>query len=391
MAAVVKPGCAYARLTRDERVQIEALWKADHTVTEIARVLDRPISTISREIKRNGFMPYTAEQRHARAPRARWGLRSHERVYRKTYTAKEAAKRAREREHLKPRPAKFSDPRLCVLVASLLVARWSPQQVSGWLRTFHADRPDWQVSHEAIYQALFCQPRGELRREVERQVALAQAEGRIEDGPGDHRRVLRQGRVARRPQEKIAAGVRSRRAPKAWAADWHISTRPAEAEDRAVPGHWEGDLVIGKGGHSAIITLVERSTRYVLLGALPDGRRDSAAVIEVLSGLIGRLPEHLRRSLTWDNGVEMAEHATFRVATGCPVYFAAPHSPWQRGSNENTNGLLRQYFPKGVTDFRTVTQARLDQVAHELNGRPRMTLGWDCPARVLDRVVALAA
>jgi transposase, IS30 family len=174
-----------------------------------------------------------------------------------------------------------------------------------------------------------------------------------------------------------------------WIGEFRISARPAEADDRAVAGHWEGDLLIGARGKSAIITLVERSTRYVLLGALPHGR-DSGAVIGVLSGLAQRLPQHLRRSLAWDQGNEMAEHARFTVATDCPVFFCDPHSPWQRGANENTNGLLRQYFPKGSFDFTTLDQAALDEVAHEVNGRPRQTLGWDTPAQRLDHLLQAA-
>jgi IS30 family transposase len=157
-----------------------------------------------------------------------------------------------------------------------------------------------------------------------------------------------------------------------------------------VPGHWEGDLLIGAYGRSAIVTLVERSTRFVMLGALPDGRA-SQAVISVLGQLIGRLPIELRRSLTWDQGAELARHAEFSVATNCPVYFCDPHSPWQRGSNENTNGLLRQYFPKTTTDFRAISQHQLDTVAQQLNGRPRKTLQWQTPAEALHAVLVATA
>jgi IS30 family transposase len=174
-------------------------------------------------------------------------------------------------------------------------------------------------------------------------------------------------------------------------AGFHISDRPAEAGDRAVPGHWEGDLIIGARGSSAIITLVERATRYVMLGALPHSRV-SEDVTGVLTTLMGRLPGELRKTLTWDQGAEMARHATFTLATDCRVFFCDPHSPWQRGSNENTNGLLRQYFPRSSTDFRTWTQEALDEVARELNGRPRETLNWRNPAQTLDNfLVATAA
>jgi len=233
----------------------------------------------------------------------------------------------------------------------------------------HPDRPELQVSPETIYQALYVQGRGNLRAELARQVAL------------------RSGRTRRRAQASPAGAVRSRRP---WVEGFHISARPAEATDRAVPGHWEGDLLIGAYGRSAIVTLVERSTRFVMLGALPDGRA-SQAVIGVLGQLIGRLPVELRRSLTWDQGPELARHADFSVASGCPVYFCDPHSPWQRGSNENTNGLLRQYFPKTSTDFRTLTQADLDTIARELNGRPRETLHWKNPAEALNEVLVATA
>jgi IS30 family transposase len=243
--------------------------------------------------------------------------------------------------------------------------RWSPQQIAARLRRDYPDRPEMWVSHETIYQAIYVQGRGHLRAELARQVAL------------------RSGRVRRRPQALAAGAVRSGRA---WTQGLNIATRPVEVEDRAVPGHWEGDLLIGAEGASAIITLVERTTRYVMLGRLPHGWA-AEGVAEVLSALAARLPAHLLRSLTWDCGVEMARHPRFTVATGCPVYFCDPHHPWQRGSNENTNGLLRQYFPKGRADFHTVSQDQLDAVAAELNGRPRKTLGWDTPAEALDKLL----
>ena len=223
-----------------------------------------------------------------------------------------------------------------------------------------------RVSHETIYQAIYLQARGNLRAELTRQVAL------------------RSGRAARRRRPAAGAAVRSSRP---WLG-LHISARPAEAADRAVPGHWEGDLVIGRNGSSAIATLVERATRYLILVALPDSRV-SEHVISQLRAAMSGLPRTLRRSLTWDQGTEMAAHHTFTLATDCPVYFCDPHAPWQRGSNENTNGLLRQYYPKGVTDFRHITQRQLDTVAAELNGRPRQTLAWQTPAEKLNQLLTV--
>jgi IS30 family transposase len=253
-------------------------------------------------------------------------------------------------------------------VVPKLVQRWSPRQISTWLQVRFPDRPELQVSHETIYQAIYYQARGGMRAELARQVAL------------------RSGRARRRPQSRAATAARS----KPWVTDLNICTRPAEATDRAVPGHWEGDLLIGARGASAIITLVERTTRYVMLGALP-GSRASDQVTTVLIDLMRRLPTELAKTLTWDQGAEMAAHATFTLATNCQVYFCDPHSPWQRGSNENTNGLLRQYFPRTSTDFRTWTQHDLDTIARELNGRPRQTLGWANPAETLNAYLVATA
>jgi IS30 family transposase len=220
-----------------------------------------------------------------------------------------------------------------------------------------------RVSHETIYLSLFVQARGALRKELTR--------------------YLRSGHATRRPLgHSIANGQGQLR------GTLHISQRPAEAEDRAVPGHWEGDLLFGKGMR-AIATLVERKTRFVLLIALPDGH-SAEVVADALAAKIAELPAQLRRSLTWDQGKEMAAHARFSVETGVPVYFCDPRSPWQRGSNENTNGLLRQYFPKR-SDLAPFSQADLDAVAAELNGRPRQTLGWKTPSQALDETVAMTA
>jgi IS30 family transposase len=252
-----------------------------------------------------------------------------------------------------------SDHRLHAAVAEKLLDDLSPQQISGRLLTEFPDDPGMRVSHETIYQALFLQARGELRT----QLKLALRTGRAQRVPHG----------STRPKQARIAGM------------VNISDRPPEVEDRAVPGHWEGDLIVGKGGKSQIATLVERRTRFVILARIPYDRcADRVSLI--LSRHIGRLPESLRQSLTWDQGVEMAAHAKFTVATNVPVFFCDPHSPWQRGSNENTNGLLRQYLPKG-TDLSGYTQAELDGIAAKLNRRPRQTLGFKTPAEVLDQLL----
>jgi IS30 family transposase len=250
-------------------------------------------------------------------------------------------------------------------VITRLEDRHSPQQIALRLREdFPDDRTMW-VSHETIYQAIYLQARGNLRAELTRQKAL------------------RSGRVNRRPRPAEAGAVRSNRP---WLG-LSISERPSEAADRAVPGHWEGDLLIGRNGATAIATLVERATRFVILVALPDSRV-SEHVIAQITTKMAQLPEELRRSLTWDQGSEMALHNRFSIATGCPVYFCDPHSPWQRGSNENTNGLLREYYPKGVHSFAATTQTDLDTTAAQLNRRPRETLNWRTPAEKLEQLLS---
>lgn len=320
-------------LTFADREEISRGLAANLSHQEIASRTRRYQSVISREVKRNGG---NIRYRAADAQRRAAGQRRRPKI------RKLAACR-----------------RLHDAVAERLAKDCSPQQVSERLRKDFPDDPEIRVSHETIYETLFVQARGELRT----QLKIALRSGRTERRP----------RGSTRPQQARIAGMVS------------IFERPAEAADRAVPGHWEGDLILGKGGKSQILTLVERQTRFVMLSRVPyDRGADRVAVL--LAQLVRRLPEQLFRSITWDQGVEMADHARFTVATGVPVYFCDPHSPWQRGSNENTNGLLRQYFPKG-TDLSIHTQAELDAVAGRLNHRPRQTLDWDKPVERLNHLL----
>jgi transposase, IS30 family len=324
-------------LSLAEREEIAVGRAAGLGVRAIAAALGRAPSTVSRELARNS------------GPRG----------YRATVAQQQAERRAR-----RPKQAKLAAcGALRELVQDWLAARWSPEQISAMLRATFPGQSEMQVSHETIYQAIYVQGRGALRRELAA--------------------CLRTGRALRTPRRQAAA--RTHRHPKV--PDMvMISERPAEAADRAVPGHWEGDLIIGAGNASAIGTLVERSTRFVLLLHLPTGY-DAPAVAAAMTEAISALPVHLRRSLTWDQGSEMAGHAQVTLATGLAIYFCDPHSPWQRGSNENTNGLLRQYFPKG-TNLAVHSKAHLDAVAAELNARPRKTLGWQTPAQALNRLLS---
>jgi IS30 family transposase len=351
-----------ARLSDRERLQIETLWRVGRSIPQIAEVIGRPRSTVWREVGR-----YHSYRHGHKNPLGRRGDRPGQGgLYRWGYLASRAQERATANAR-RPKTTRLGRNQLLrAEVLARLRQRHSPRQIAHGLRRDHPGQAGWSVSHETIYQAIYVQGRGSLREELKDQVAL------------------RSGRAHRRKRPVPGGAVRSARA---WATPaFHLTARPAEAADRAVPGHWEGDLLVGARGSSAIITLVERTTRYVMLGALP-GSRASEAVIDVLSGLAQRLPAHLLRSLTWDLGPEMAGHTGFTVITGCPVFFCDPHSPWQRGSNENTNGLLRQYFPRSTTDFRTKTQDALDEVAAELNGRPRMTLDWQTPAEALNQLL----
>ena len=325
-------------LSEDERIAIADRLLEGASMRAIAAALGRSPSTISREVARNAqpggrYRPHAA---HARA----------------------AARRPR------PRTRRLAlNAELRGVVARWLGMKWSPQQIAAMLRRRFPGRPEMHVCHETIYQALYVQGRGELRREI----AAA----------------LRSGRAYRRPRRQ--PGQRRPRFAEPMAM---ISDRPAEAADRAVPGHWEGDLIIGRDSASQIGTLVERASRYVLLVHLP-ASRDAPTVRDALAATMAGLPAQLKRSLTWDQGREMALARQFAAAADMPVYFCDPHSPWQRGTNENTNGLLRQYFPKG-TDLSRHPAARLDEVAAELNDRPRKTLDWETPAERLAKLLTPA-
>jgi transposase, IS30 family len=321
------------RLSLQDREEISRGLVAGESLRQIARRLGRSPSTISREVERAGG------RAHYRAAKAHHG----------------AYERAR-----RPKRHKLALGRLCDQVSTWLEELWSPEEISKRLSIDFPDDPEMRVSHETIYQSLFVQGRGELRRDLAR--------------------CLRTGRAKRRPHNRVSG-------------QGHlpgmvmISERPAEVEDRAVPGHWEGDLIIGKNNRSAVGTLVERTTRFVLLLHLPDGR-EADKVEAAMQSAISKLPQKLVRSITWDQGKEMANHAAFTVATGIPIYFCDPHSPWQRGSNENTNGLLRQYLPKGA-DLSLLGPTDLDRIAASLNNRPRETLGFMKPLEKLAELVAL--
>jgi IS30 family transposase len=341
-------------LQHAEREEIAVLLAAGCGVREIGRRLGRAPSTISREIRRNTRRVFAVPPGAARPGKGNW--RRTPAPYRAL-----AAQRRADRMSRRPKPAKLAgNARLRELVQDGLLAGWSPQQISARLKTEFGTRAEMLVSHETIYQSLYVQGRGALRRELAA--------------------CLRTGRALRKPRAR--ADARRSRIP----GMVMISDRPAEADDRAVPGHWEGDLIIGRNSRSAIGTLVERSTRYCLLLHLPE-RHGAGDVEQAMLKAIHQLPAHLWRSLTWDQGTEMAHHQAITLATGLPIYFCDPASPWQRGSNENTNGLLRQYFPKG-SDLSIHTAQHLDAVAIQLNGRPRKTLDWQTPAERLNELLS---
>ena len=323
------PRRAQRCLSMAEREEISRGVAAGEPCRQIAARLGRASSTVSRELARNGG-------RHR-------------------YRAQAADAAAFGRAQ-RPKPAKLRmELGLRAVVEAKLALRWSPQQIAGWLPLAYPQDPVMRVSHETIYLSLFVQSRGALGRELQR--------------------CLRTGRAMRYPQGKRLPQGRGQLRD-----ILHISQRPPEAADRAVPGHWEGDLIFGRRP-SAVGTLVERHSRYVLLFPLAEGVT-AQQVRPALTAAVLRLPQQLRRSLTWDQGREMAEHLQFTIDSGVQVYFCDPPSPWQRGTNENTNGLLRQYLPKGA-DLRQLDQAALDAIAAELNGRPRQTLAFKTPSQAL--------
>jgi IS30 family transposase len=323
------PQRAVRSLSAVEREEISRGLAAGESCRAIAQRLGRAPSTVSRELTRNGG--------------------------RRRYRA-QIADAAAYRRAVRPKPCKLAlDPRLRAVVEAKLTLCWSPEQIAGWLQVAYPDDPTMRISHETIYLSLYVPHRGALRRDL--------------------RGCLRTGRAMRHPRGKRLPQGRGQLIDTI-----PIHQRPAEADGRKVPGHWEGDLVLGKRP-SAVLTLVERTSRSVVLVALPAGWRASQ-VRPALTTAMGRLPEQLRRSLTWDHGKEMAEHARLTADTGVPVFFCDPRSPWQRASNENANGLVRQYLPR-TADLQRFSQADLDRIAAELNDRPRQIHGFQTPSHVL--------
>ena len=321
-------------LTMAEREEISRAVVTGHSIRTIASSLGRAPSTISREIGRNG------------------GLQS--------YRANQADEAAWERTR-RPKICKLVENRaLARIVARKLQSSWAPEQIAGWLKRTYPDNENYQVSHETIYRSLYIQARGALKKELTQ--------------------YLRRTRVMRRSRHHTQKTPDHGQITDAIS----ISERPASVEDRAVPGHWEGDLICGSH-NSQIATLVERHSRYVMLVKVDS--KDSETVVKALIKQAHKLPQELYKSLTWDRGSEMAAHKRFTMATDIQVYFCDPKSPWQRGSNENTNGLLRQYFPKGI-DLSGYTQAKLNTVARQLNERPRKTLNYETPAERFNACVA---
>jgi len=346
-----QPAGRYLSFT--EREEIFAGVERNDSIRQIAKRLERAPSTVLRELRRNMEHQYRTRSR----------LQGQSRTQPWDYRPSRAQRRA-DRQACRPKPAKLArDPELRKQIEGRLTAKLSPRQAAVELRCQFPDKPEMWVSHEAIYQSIYVQGRGALRKEL----AVC----------------LRSGRALRRPRRK------SKERPARIPGMVNISERPAEVEDRAIPGHWEGDLILGKNNQSAIGTLVERTTRYVMLLHLPNGY-GALEVEEAMIAATQRLPQMIWKSLTWDQGMELKNHVQIKLATGLDIYFCDPAKPWQRGSNENTNGLLRQYFPKG-TDLSLHGPDHLEFVAVEMNRRPRQTLGWLRPAQALARILSAAS
>ena len=329
------------RLRIEHRLTIAVGICANLTHGQIAHGIGFSRTTVGREIARHGgrddYDPYLAQMRA-------------------------------DRDARRPKARKIDESsRVRGYVLEKLSQRWSPMQISTTMKEDFPDDEEMRVSHEAIYQALYVQGKGALRQELKLEKAL------------------RSGRRNRLPQSRLAA---KRGKDKSWVEGCEISLRPAEVADRAVPGHWEGDLVIGGDMRSCLITLVERQTRFVLVSRLE--LHPTELVTSRLAKMVEEIPKALMRTITWDQGMEMASHRSFTKETGVKVYFCDPHSPWQRGTNENTNGLIRDYFPKG-TDFTKVTEEEVQEMQDQLNGRPRQTLGWQNPAEAFSRLLAKVA
>jgi IS30 family transposase len=377
-----------ARLTREQKQELWGRWKDGESIAGIARALDRFPDAVRDVLVKNGGIVPRVRTRSSKA----LTLRERERISRglalgqtiralamelgraastisreiqrhggrEAYRATAADERAWDNA-LRPKPCRLSsNGRLRRLVASKLQLLWSPQQIAGWLKLKYPDNKAMRMSHETIYRSLFIQARGVLKKELLAQLRLP--------------RLLRRSKLASTKNQSRGTIVDA----------VSISQRPPEVEDRAVPGHWEGDLIAG-AHNTYIATLVERRSRFTMLVKV--NGKDTQSVVSALSRQIKRLPTVLRKSVTWDRGMELASHQKFTIDTKVQVYFCDPHSPWQRGSNENTNGLLRQYFPSG-TDLSGYTQAQLDKVALRLNQRPRETLGFQTPAVMLRSTVA---
>jgi IS30 family transposase len=347
MEVMQMPG---ARLTVEQRRTIERSYRIGLSQGQIASIIGKDKATVSRELARSFSAP------GSRSPKARTA-RGGGVGYRRVYDA-ERAQRLSELHAQRPKPRRLDSGRLRKQVWTLLRADWSPEQIAEKLPTMFPNDPVMRVSHETIYQSLFVQTKGELKRELTSHLRTQRAKRKAQTGGA----------------KRVTLGITE---------DIRISARPAEAEDRAVPGHWEGDLLLGSTGQGAVITLVERSTRFVLLAPLP-GRHTADLARMSLAEMIATLPLSVRKSITWDRGSEMAQHAQFKTDTETQIYFCDPQSPWQRGTNENTNGLLRQYWPKGA-DLRGLTQTECDDVALRLNTRPRKTLQWQTPGEVLNK------